>query len=668
LGYLYATLDSFVEETSSDDSSGGGFYKAALANGISELLDVYRSAVLQIEQHLMKLQTPPLLSLQHFLSEFEILLPEVVSIVSEVQDRHIYGAAIPQLLDSHAHSGIPTLQSCAERLLWHCNQVMFKQLEAWLIHGVLINVEDGGGTGGTTGVAAAAGGGGGGGGEFFVQSCSCFSSSSSGAAAQGSGGGTDHFSSRAAGLRAHILGREPVHAAGALLDWQPLEWHTGFQISTRSLPPGVTLQTAETILFIGKAVRVLKQPMSAAVSAEALRAHTEILSFADALRRLKNADRWRQIELEALIEGMRTRVSTLLWNLVRHRCDLNGHFGGIKDYFLLGKGGFYQQLLDECQHLLALPPKLGTASADIALLFQTAAAKSGAENDAIFSSLRLQWIADVATRAPAWHPSRCDSVTVPGFDTWDGLYLECSIDWPLQLLFPPDILQKYGALWQFLFRLRRVHLKLEHSWATLSTLKPEIDLPGHIFSHLWQLRQKMTHFISNLQMYCHLDVVESSLSSLKEKVNTANDFSEAEDAHRMYVDSLITQTFLDMKQIAGLIGSLFHLCCQLYTLLDTISKAVIDGSVTTTNTATDHQNVDMDGIQQKADTIAREFKLKHNVLYQLMQSSKLQSGERAPALRQFILRMNYNEYVEKEALEHVRGTTAAGDGDDDDDE
>jgi gamma-tubulin complex component 4 len=660
LGYLYATLDSFVEEaSSSSDSSSGGLYKAALANGISELLDVYRSAVLQIEQHIMKLQTPPLLTLQQFLSEFEILLPEVVSIVSEVQDRHLYGADILQLLDSHAHSGIPTVKSCADRLLWHCNQVMFKQLEAWLVHGLLVNVENGGGTGCTTGAAAA---GEGGGGEFFVHYCST-SSSSSGAAAQGCGGDTDHFSSRAAGLGAHIMGRQPLPAAGALLDWQPLEWHTGFQISLRSLPPGVTLQTAEAILFVGKAVRVLKQPMSAAVSAEALKAHTEILSFADALRRLKNADRWRQIELEALIEGMRARVSMLLWNLVRHRCDLNGHFGGIKDYFLLGKGGFYQQLLDECQHILALPPKLGTASADIALLFQTAAAKSGAENDAIFGSLRLQWIADVATRAPAWHPSRCSSVTVPGFDTWDELYLECSIDWPLQLLFPPDVLQKYGALWQLFFRLRRVHLKLEHSWATLSTLQPEIDLPGHLFSHLWQLRQKMAHFISNLQIYCHMDVVESSLSSLREKVNTAKDFSEAEDAHRMYVDSLITQTFLDMKQIAGLIESLFRLCSQLCALLDTISAAVIDASITTTTTATDHQNVDMDGIQQKANTIAREFKLKHTVLYQLMQSSKLQSGERAPALRQLILRMNYNEYVEKEALEHVWGTTAAGDDD-----
>lgn len=603
----------------------------------------------------MKLQTPPLLILQQFLSEFEILLPEVVSIVTEVQDRHLYGADIPQLLDSHAHSGIPTIQSCAERLLWHCNQVTFKQLEAWLVHGLLVNAEDGGG-------ADAAGG------EFFVQSCST-SSSSLEAAARGSEGDiVDHFSSRAAGLAAHIMGRQPVSAAGALLDWQPLEWHTGFQISIQSLPPGVTLQTAETILFIGKAVRVLKQPMSATVSAEALRAHTEILSFADALRRLKNADRWRQIELEALIEGMRARVSMLLWNLVRHRCDLNGHFGGIKDYFLLGKGGFYQQLLDECQPLLALPPKLGTASADIALFFQTAAVKSGAENDAIFGSLRLQWIADVATKAPAWHPSRCSTVTAPGFDTWDGLYLECSIDWPLQLLFPPDVLQKYGALWQFLFRLRRVHLKLEHSWATLSTLQPEKDLPGPLFSHLWQLRQKMAHFISNLQMYCHLDVVESSLSALKEKVNTARDFSEAEDAHRMYIDSLITQMFLDMEQIAGLIESVFHMCFQLCTLLDSIAAAVIDGSIIIPAATTDHQNVDMDGIQQKTDAVAREFKLKHTLLYQLMQSSKLQSGERAPALRQLILRMNYNEYVEKEALEHVRGATAAVDDTNDDDE
>ena len=31
----------------------------------------------------------------------------------------------------------------------------------------------------------------------------------------------------------------------------------------------------------------------------------------------------------------------------QHRCDLMGQFEAVKNYFLLGRGDFYQQFLDE---------------------------------------------------------------------------------------------------------------------------------------------------------------------------------------------------------------------------------------------------------------------------------------------------------------------------------
>ena len=40
-------------------------------------------------------------------------------------------------------------------------------------------------------------------------------------------------------------------------------------------------------------------------------------------------------------------MSGLLWDLVQHRCDLLGQFEAVKSYFLLGRGDFYQQFLDE---------------------------------------------------------------------------------------------------------------------------------------------------------------------------------------------------------------------------------------------------------------------------------------------------------------------------------
>lgn len=47
------------------------------------------------------------------------------------------------------------------------------------------------------------------------------------------------------------------------------------------------------------------------------------------------------------MERMRGAVAGLLWNLVLHRSDLLGNLTSMRNYFLLGRGDFYQQFLDE---------------------------------------------------------------------------------------------------------------------------------------------------------------------------------------------------------------------------------------------------------------------------------------------------------------------------------
>lgn len=96
--------------------------------------------------------------------------------------------------------------------------------------------------------------------------------------------------------------------------------------------------------------------------------------------------------------------------------------------------------------LLSGEPKPNTAEADIALAFQQSALKSTAEADAHFASMSLRWLPpdqaplpEAQGGAPAWHPARCAAVAVPRCDAWDGLFLEAAVEWPLQLLFPPEV-------------------------------------------------------------------------------------------------------------------------------------------------------------------------------------------------------------------------------------
>ena len=56
----------------------------------------------------------------------------------------------------------------------------------------------------------------------------------------------------------------------------------------------------------------------------------------------------------------------------------------------------------------------------------------------------------------------------------------------------------------------------------------------------------------------------------------------------------------------------------------------------------------------KVAGLAAEFRRRANLLYTLLQSNKLQSSQRAPYLRQFLLRLNFNGFVENEAVKQLR--------------
>jgi len=99
----------------------------------------------------------------------------------------------------------------------------------------------------------------------------------------------------------------------------------------------------------------------------------------------------------------------------------------------------------QARALLAAEPTHNIAEADIAMAFQQSALKSTADTDPLFGAITLRWMPvqqlerpEAEGGAPAWHPSHCTSVAVPGCDAWDGLFIECTVEWPLQLLFPPE--------------------------------------------------------------------------------------------------------------------------------------------------------------------------------------------------------------------------------------
>jgi len=436
LGFYYKELDNFCENCrnlswiNSKQQPGSpvrqqSVYCRALAIGIAEVLAVYRSAVLEVEQNFMADPVPVLATVTQGLHQFELLLAPLYALIREVEQEQLRGGRLLNLLYSKCHCGIPELQACMQRLLWHGHQVMYRQLSTWMVYGLLQDQHQ----------------------EFYVRR-----------------------QQPAEGLLCGDQATEEARLA---------DWHSGFCVNLEMLPEYISLEVAESILFVGKALRVLRNPSmtfksqvsgsqrsSSKVSNRAddstgkyflppiggyqgpeLLPPAEADTIASMLRDLKKSPDFHKLTFERAVDSIRTIAAIHLWKLVVVHADLIGHLKALKDYFLLAKGDFFQCFLEESRGLMRFPPRLSTAEADLKVPFQQAAVKTIGDDDKYFNRVSLRMPtpagnieADTKRTRPITDGPRYGE-SVP-YDGWDGLALEYFIDWPLQLLFTKDILAK----------------------------------------------------------------------------------------------------------------------------------------------------------------------------------------------------------------------------------
>ncbi|GMH30858.1 hypothetical protein Nepgr_032701 [Nepenthes gracilis] len=666
LGFYYRELDRFAtksrnlswvqsanlcplsrsEEISRRKARNESVYRRGIANGIVEILSVYRSAVLHVEQKLLAETLPILATATHGLNKFFVILPPLYELILEIEREDIHGGQLLNLLHKRCRCGVPELQTCIQRLLWHGHQVMYNQLASWMVYGILQDPH----------------------GEFFIR--------------RQENRDVEHETSNPdmLGKLAHL----------SIDDSSLTDWHFGYHISEDMLPEYVNMRVAESILFSGKAVRVLRDPrlrfqshdstynqqiskrskriqgysgrfsdqkdalLVSELIGEELLPQSEADKIEAMLWDLKESSEFHKRSFECAMDSIRAIAASHLWQLVVVRADLNGHLKAHKDYFLLAKGDFFQCFLEESRQLMRLPPRHSTAEADLMVPFQLAAVKTISNEDIYFSrvSLRMLSIGDtinppqfVMPKSKAYTDGNSgEAQSNPSeifLDGWDSIALEYSIHWPLQLFFTQEVLSKYGRIFQYLLRLKRTQMELEKSWASVMH-QDHTDFSKHrnertkssasqqrpqFFRPMWHVREHMAFLIRNLQFYIQVDVIESQWNVLQARVQDSHDFTELVHFHHEYLAALISQSFLDIGSVSRILDSIMKLCLQFCWNIEKCESPNIP----------------------ELDRITEEFNKKSNSLYTILRSSRLAGSQRAPFLRRFLLCLNFNSFFEATA-------------------
>ncbi|KAG2329061.1 hypothetical protein Bca52824_000241 [Brassica carinata] len=621
LGFYYRELDRFAnksrnlswirsvtsvhpleraDELSKQSSSSGekkpSVYRRAIANGIVEILSVYRSAVLHIEQKLLAETTPILatvtqgLNKVHFSTTLFVLFPPLYEVVLEIERDDIRGGQLLNVLNKRCHCGVPELRACLQRLLWHGHQVMYNQLAAWMVYGILQDPHEG-----------------------FSLRVLIYRQED---------GDLDHRSSQEE--ISEKLARTSVHETSLT------DWHSGFHISLDMLPDHIPIVLVNQF-FCGEGHKGFRNPspafqfqkdksfqqtmrgsqriggfmhsdfseketeLDADLTLEELLPQSEADKIEAMLKDLKESSEFHKRSFECTVDSVRAIAASHLWQLVSCGADLNGHLKALKDYFLLEKEISFR--------LPSFGVTVRSSQADLAR-----------------SKLALTGKANLTSDTSV--------------DGWDAIALEYSVDWPMQLFFT-QVSQSVPVL----DTAKRTQMELEKSWASVMH-QDHMDFAQHRkdgtkesisqqrrqgIRPMWRVREHMAFLIRNLQFYIQVDVIESQWKVLQTHIEDSQDFTELVGFHQEYLSALISQSFLDIGAVSRILDSIMKLCLQFCW-----------------NIENHESNPNTSGLEN----ISEEFNQKSNSLYTILRSSKLAGSQRAPFLRRFLLRLNFNSFYE----------------------
>uniref|UniRef100_A0A667ZV06 Gamma-tubulin complex component n=1 Tax=Myripristis murdjan TaxID=586833 RepID=A0A667ZV06_9TELE len=616
LGSDYIRFTEFIEQhtghvhqqehhTNQPNQAGlNGIYLRAFCTGLDSMLQPYRQALLDLEQEFLG---DPHLSISHVNykldQSFPLLKPETI------KSQKIHGCQILETVYKHSCGGLPPVRMALEKILAVCHGVMYKQLAAWMLHGLLLDQSE----------------------EFFVKQ----GPSAGGAAANqeeeeedlGIGGLSGKQLRELQDLR---LIEEENMLAPSLQQ---------FSLRTEMLPSYIPIRVAEKILFVGESVQMFENhnhsPSRAGNNSALLCCFTVLGSilkhqedmFATELHRLKQQPLFSLVDFENLIDGIRSTVAEHLWTLMVEESDLLGQLKIIKDFYLLGRGELYQVFIDHAQHMLKTPPTAVTEH-DVNVAFQQAAHKVLLDDDNLLPLLHLTIDYQgkdskeaTGTRDGATPPQDTSPREVPPTG-WAALGLAYKVQWPLHILFTPAVLEKYNVVFRYLLSVRRVQSELQHCWALQMQRK-------HLKSSQtdavkWRLRNHMAFLVDNLQYYLQVDVLESQFSQLLQQINSTRDFESIRLAHDHFLSNLLAQSFILLKPVFHCLNEILELCHNFCSLVS--------------------QNVaplDERGTAQ-LDILVKGFSRQSFLLFKIL--SSVRNHQINSDLAQLLLRLDYNKY------------------------
>jgi len=578
--------------------SGGnlhGIYGRAVCAGLDHVLDPYRKDLLKLEEELLTDKNLTPAHIQTSLEQYQLLFPALLAALTQILQQKAHGGLLLEILHRASQCGMVHVRAAFTKMMFSCHSVFYKQLSAWLLHGMLQDKYA----------------------EFFIQPAASKTPSSASSIE------TEDDLALSATTQKQIHHLLAMSKSGEVRsdDFQ-------FCLNAEMLPSYIPPRVAQKILFVGESVAMFERnrKSSSSIYTGGQQQNGSILGercdeYAQELLALSKQPEFNLMQFDATIDRIRTYVAEALWVLVVEQAGLLSQLRCVKDFYLIGRGELFQAFIDQAHSLLQPPPSTQHTSSteyDVNVAFQCAARKVMVEDESLMQKFTL------TITLPDTKASQAGKGADAGVESgWNCLGMKGSVDWPLHILFTPGVLSRYNSLFRFLLFVRRSQAALQQCWATGMAGSKKHHAPQ--VGKRWWLRTHMAFLVDNLQYYLQVDVIESQFSILAEKIEKTRDFETIRIAHDQFITSLLTHCFLLTKPISHCLKELLELCNKFCVLLQGQNE----------QTLTEQQ-------QKQLETIAKDFQRQTSLLFMLL--SSMRNHAASPHIAQLLLRIDYNKY------------------------
>ncbi|KAK4884733.1 hypothetical protein RN001_001004 [Aquatica leii] len=503
----YHEIEEFIKtvnnqqmlQSKSDDDNPikPGLYVKAFANGIDEVLDEYRKEIMHLEEMLLKNSQLTLIfilgSLEKYVTQFEALK----SMIQLIKHEKIHGCLLIGKLHNYINSGIESISKPTIKIMQTVNTIFYRYLCNWIIYGDLVDNYN----------------------EFFIHDAHC---------------ADENF------LYPDQLKEPKTKQREGFLDIDFSKKHRiakpcevrKFFLNKDMVPSNISIETAETILFLGRIVWVIRNdPNRYTDDKYQLKFKRDIWEGKDIdcyrkLQSLENSP-FNSTLFHSTIEECRLKLTKYLWKIMVNEAKLIDHLQLIRDYYALGRGELFQQFIVVAEeHLKVTANEYITTNLNF--IFMETARKLYTENDKSYLRFELS-LSSTQEKSAVSNP-------------WSRLEINFNVTWPLHILFHPAAMGYYNKLFCFLLKVKKTHIDLHNIWLLHMEGKHNID------PSVWTLRNNLMFIVNNLQYYFQVDVIEAQFSILKFAIQDANEFEDIIRLHSEFLKNLLHKTFVMTAQ------------------------------------------------------------------------------------------------------------------------